>query len=116
MLTLNKQIKTKKNKLVIPYSIEGDMVYCFDESKKTIVLKLSEFDLNKKTKKEEIMVKPIMEMPKEVPVIETKPEILEAAPVIIEDQLFEKEVIVEDLYPEESKGNIVNFISDKDYV
>ncbi len=96
MFALNKKTKTKNNKTVVPYSVEGNLVYCFDDKNKTIVLNLEDFDLKKKEERKEIFVKPM----------------------IIEDQLFETQTVQEELYtsPEKGKDNNNGFVPDEEYV
>lgn len=107
MLSLNKKT-TVNNKVVIPYAVEGNSVYCFDSDSKTIVLPLESFITKKVEPVVEKFVQPVLE-----PKIE---QIVEVQPAYQQEELFEKEDIAEDLFQDESKGNNAGYIPDEEYV
>lgn len=111
MFTLNKQTKTRTNKLVIPYSVDGENVYCFDINNKTIVLNIKDFDLSVKENKKDVFVKPIQ---KELIKEEVKEEIKTIDQELIDDNLFEKEEENNDLIKREDNSN--GYIPDEEYV
>jgi hypothetical protein len=52
MFAINKKTKTKKGETVVPYLVDGDLVYCKNSSGKVIIKKLEDFEFKKETKKE----------------------------------------------------------------
>lgn len=114
MFTLNKQTKTKTNKLVIPYSVDGENVYCFDINNKTIILNIKDFDLNNKEQKKDVFVRPKQ---KELVIIEKV-----ISQESITDELFE-EVEDDELFEEVEDNDLIKgednsngYIPDEEYV
>lgn len=110
MFTFNKETLTKTGKKVIPFSVDGEIVYCFDLNKKTILLKLTDFDFNKPIEKKEIQVKEMKETFKP----EIKEELIITEIVSQSDELFEEEI--DDSFIDNSKDTSIKFIPDEEYI
>jgi len=81
MFKINTVQITHTGEILKPYTVQGDMVYCFDKFGKSVIRNVSEFNFKKTEEKKVIsvipkLVKPVIEIqPKENPVVETKAEI-----------------------------------------
>lgn len=58
MFKLNSMQITKKGEVVKPYTVQGDMVYCFDRGGNSIIRHLEDFNFNKIIEKKTISVMP----------------------------------------------------------
>ena len=79
MFELNKTVRTLDGKLVKPFAIHGEIIYCSDRNGNTIKKKFSDFSFSSEKEKEVISVLP------------SKNEYVETDETKNEDELFEEE-------------------------
>lgn len=62
-MRFNRKARTKDGQDLIPFLIEGSTVYCFNNARKTVIKKMSDFEdlsISESTKKE-VVVSPVLE-------------------------------------------------------
>jgi hypothetical protein len=100
MFKLNYPTKTKSGEILTPFLAEGEMVYCFGKSGKTIIKKLTDFNFGVEHNNSTIVVTPVLEESDEL--FDPEP-IASPPPTIITER--KEEVIVQ---PPKDKGMIDN--------
>jgi hypothetical protein len=58
---LNRECRTKKGEILVPYLVEGAFAYCYGRSGKTVVKDLKEFDFGPEKSENVVVVTPMIE-------------------------------------------------------
>jgi hypothetical protein len=61
LFRLNRECRTKKGEILVPYLVEGAFAYCYGRSGKTVVKELKDFDFGPEKNENMVIVTPMIE-------------------------------------------------------